>query len=119
MTSALSIASPLSRESRQTCGAFAGMTSALLRSRGFSQREPGLDDRIGVERDALDLLLDQPLREVGMIGGSLPADARILAGLAAGGDRHREHRLHRIVTLIEGRRDRASGVAIDGERELR
>ena len=43
------------------------------------QQQPGLHDRIGIERHALDALLHQPLREIGMVGRPLPADADVLA----------------------------------------
>src|SRR5437763_8733535 len=54
-----------------------------------------------------------------MIGRPLPADAGVLASLAASRDRHPEHRLYCIVALIEGRGDCTTGIAIDRERELR
>ena len=76
------------------------------RASRLREREPGLDDRIGIERHALDALLDQPLREIRMVGRPLPADADVLAVLLAGLDREREHRLHRIVALVERGRDR-------------
>src|SRR5215831_18723922 len=53
-----------------------------------------------------------------MIGWPLPADSRILAGLAARDDRHRQHRLYRVVALVESRRDRAAGIPVDAERQL-
>ena len=43
------------------------------------EEQPGLDDGVGIERHALDALLDQPAREVGMIGRALAADADVLA----------------------------------------
>src|SRR5262249_29827272 len=85
----------------------------------LGQDEPGLDHRVRVERNALDFLLDQPLSEIGVIRRPLPADPGVLARLAASSDCHSEHRLHRIVALVETRRDGATRVAIDRERELR
>ena len=54
-----------------------------------------------------------------MVGGPLPADARVLARLAARDDGHLQHRLDRVVALVERRCDRASRVAVDGEGQLR
>ena len=43
------------------------------------QEHPGLDHRIRVERHALDSLLQQPARELRMIGRTLAADADVFA----------------------------------------
>ena len=67
------------------------------------EEQPGLDDRVRIQRHALDALLDQPAREVRMIRRPLAADADVLARLAAGRDRHREQRLDRVVALVEQR----------------
>src|SRR5688500_18289915 len=50
------------------------------------QTLPGLDDRVGVQRDRHDAFLGQPVGEVGVVAGALAADADVLAGGAAGGD---------------------------------
>src|SRR3546814_10270606 len=47
---------------------------------------PGGDHGIRVQRHALDALLDQPLRQVRMIGRPLAADADVLAGALTGVD---------------------------------
>ena len=65
------------------------------------EEHPRFDDRIGVERHALDALVQQPAREVRMIGRTLAADTDVLAVRLAGRDRHRQQRLHRIVSLVE------------------
>src|SRR3954463_16031981 len=69
--------------------------------RGFCQRHPGRDDGIRVEGHALDALLHQPAREVRMVRRALAADADIFVLLAAGPDRHRQHRFHRGIALVE------------------
>ena len=43
------------------------------------EEQPGLDHGIRVERHALDALLEQPARQIRMIGGPLAADADVLA----------------------------------------
>ena len=89
----------------------------LAGARRFGERHPGRDHGIGVERHALDALLHQPAREVGMVGGPLAADADVLAVLAAGADRHGEHRLDGRVALVEALGDEAR-IAVQAEREL-
>ena len=69
--------------------------------RRLREEQPGLHHRVRVERHALDALFHQPAREVRMIRRPLAADADVLALLAAGGDGHRQQRLHRIVALVE------------------
>jgi hypothetical protein len=65
------------REPRRACGADPGRaprSGALAR-----EGEPGLDHRIRVQRDALDALVEQPLREVRVVRRALAADADVLA----------------------------------------
>src|SRR4051812_46195216 len=62
--------------------------------------EPGLDDGVGVEGEALDALFHQPLREVRVIGGALAADPDVLTRFAAGLDRQMQHVLHRGIALV-------------------
>src|SRR5208282_5607573 len=45
-------------------GSCVSVAARLSRRHGFRQRQPRFDDGIGIERHALDLLLDEPLREV-------------------------------------------------------
>ncbi len=52
---------------------------ALLRGLLAREQQPRRDDRVGIERDALDPLRDQPLREIRMVRRPLPADADVLA----------------------------------------
>src|SRR5690349_10008345 len=75
--------------------------SPLLLSRHLipGEEQPGLDDRVGIERDALDALLEQPAREVRVIRRALAADADVLALLATRVDGHLQQRLHRLVAL--------------------
>src|SRR6185437_11391355 len=82
------------------------------------EHHPRRHDGIRIERDALDALPDQPLREIGMVRRSLSADADVFPAFAARGDRHAEQRFHRIVALVECRAQRTAGVAIDAERQL-
>ena len=72
----------------------------------------------GIQRKAVDSLLDEPAREIGMIRRPLPADADVLAVLAAGRDGERQQRLDRVVALVE-RLGHDRRVAIEPERELR
>ena len=51
-------------------------------TRRLRQRQPGLHHGVGIERDALDLLLDQPLREIGIVGRTLAADADVACRLS-------------------------------------
>ena len=51
------------------------------------QGHPGINDGIRIQRQTFDPFIDQPLREIGMVGGSLTADADVLVRLAAGLDR--------------------------------
>ena len=53
-----------------------------------------------------------------MVRGALAADADVLAVLAAGADRHRQHGLHRGVALVEGLGHQA-GIAVEPQGELR
>ena len=69
--------------------------------------------------DMLDPLLDQPLRKVGMVRRTLSADAAIAAVAPARVDRHCEHRLDRLVALVERGRDRPAGVAVHAQCQLR
>src|ERR1700720_1918812 len=71
------------------------------------QREPGINDGVRIQRNTLDVLLDEPLRELRIIRGTLAADTGVLAGLSAGGNGHRQHGLHRIVAFVESRRNGA------------
>ncbi len=52
--------------------------------------QPGLDDGVRVQRHALDALVEQPARQVGVIRRALAANADVLAVLPACRDRHRE-----------------------------
>src|SRR5438552_3177230 len=71
------------------------------------EQQPGLDHGIRIQRHAFDLLPDQPLRKLGIVRGSLSANATIAILLATRSDREREHGFDGIVALVEGRRDRA------------
>src|SRR2546430_5053704 len=51
------------------------------------QEQPGLEHGVRIERDALDPLLDQPLRQVRMVRRTLTANTDIFALLAASLDR--------------------------------
>src|SRR5437870_3740069 len=53
----------------------------------FRQAQPGVHDRVRIQRHRLDALIHQPLGEVGMIGRALAADADVLALSARGLDR--------------------------------
>ena len=79
----------------------------LLLDRGLLAGEikPGLDHRVGVERNAFDFLIDQPAGEIGVIGRALPADPDILTGVAAGFDGHGKQGLDRGIAFIEGSGD--------------
>src|SRR5205809_5724292 len=57
------------------CGWCGGPRSGAI---VLCQREPGIDNRVRVERNALDVLLDQPLRKLGIIRRNLAPDAGIL-----------------------------------------
>src|SRR5207248_3221063 len=78
----------------------------------------GRDHRIRIEGEALDALLHQPAGKVWVVRRSLAANSHVLALLAAGADRHDEHRLHGGIALVEGLGDEAR-VAVEAERELR
>ena len=48
--------------------------SRLGLPRTTAKSDPGVDHSVGIERDAVDSLLEQPLGEIGMITGTLSAD---------------------------------------------
>src|SRR5688500_20407747 len=86
-------------------GALSTRASGRLDFRSVGQVQPRLDDRIGIERQAVDALVDEPAREIRVVGRALAADADVPAGIPAGLDRHRQQRLDRRVTLVEERGD--------------
>ena len=57
--------------------AFAGDASASGRRR--SEEQPGLDHGVGIERDAVDALIEQPAGEIRVIRRALAADADVFA----------------------------------------
>jgi hypothetical protein len=62
---------------------------------------PGRNHGIGVERKASRCPAPSASAPGRVVGRALPADAHVLAVLAAGADRHGEHRLDRGVALVE------------------
>src|SRR5712671_5082234 len=70
--------------------------SQFLRSAGTPvrgdtrQEQPGRHDRVRIQGQAVDALLDQPARQVRMVGGTLAADTDVFALPATGADRHRD-----------------------------
>src|SRR5439155_12435058 len=83
------------------------------------EREPCLDHGIGIERNTLDTLFNEPLRKIRMVRGTLSANPAVNAALAARSDRHRQHHLHRGIAFVELRRNRPAGIAIEPQRQLR
>src|SRR5690606_34173425 len=64
----------------------------------FRKEEPGVQYGVGVQRDAFDALLHQPLGQVRVVGRALAADADVLASLVAGGNGIGQQLLHGRVT---------------------
>src|SRR3989344_492798 len=83
----------------------------------FRQEQPGFHHRVRVERDTADLLLQQPQRQVRMIGRPLAADADVFSLLAAGLDGHVQQCLDRGVAFVEQPGHQA-GVAVETESQL-
>ena len=79
--------------------------------------EPGIHDRIRVQRNGLDALVHQPLGQVGVVRRPLAADAHVLAELVGCLDRHRQQLLDRRVPLVEGVGHQAR-VAVEAEGQL-
>src|SRR3954469_12114273 len=79
--------------------------------------EPGVDDGVGVQGHRLDPLLDEPLRQVGMVAGALATDAHVLPAFETRLDGHLEYGEHRRIALVEARRDQA-GVAVQAKHQL-
>src|SRR5215203_5469638 len=71
----------------------------------FAQPDPGLHDRVGVERERVDTFRDQPLREVRVVGWSLAADPDVLAALLACLNSGADHELHSGVAFVEAGSD--------------
>src|SRR3569623_974756 len=71
---------------------------------------------VGVERDRLDALAYQPLRDLGIIGGRLAADADVLAACLAGLDGHLHEFQHGAVAFVEAGDD--DGVTVHAEGAL-
>ena len=67
-----------------------------------TQPDPGVDHCVGIERDAVDALVQQPLGEVRMITGTLSADPHYSRGLA-GRDCGADQGLDGGVAFVEGR----------------
>ena len=61
----------------------------------------GLGERVGVQGDAVDSLLHEELRELGIDRGSLSADAHVLAVLVGDLDELRDGPLDPLVPLVE------------------
>mmetsp|Transcript_19074 Transcript_19074/g.36714 ORF Transcript_19074/g.36714 Transcript_19074/m.36714 type:complete len:327 (-) Transcript_19074:1929-2909(-) len=87
-------------------------------SSGVGEMHPRRDHGVGVEAERVDTLLHEPLREVGEVRGSLPADAHVLAAGLRRLDDVRQGLLHGGGALVEVLGDEA-GVAVEAERELR
>ncbi len=84
----------------------------------FQDDERGFQHRVGIERDAIDALLDEELRELGVVARSLPADADFAALRATGRDDLGDHLFHCGIPFIENGRDDFA-VAVHAEDELR
>src|SRR5262249_26124778 len=98
-------AAPLPRNAVRTAIRRAAVTPQA--SSGFiaGEEQPGLHHGVRIQGHALDALIDEPAREIGVIRGALAADADVLALLAAGRDGHAKQRLHGVVALVEQLRD--------------
>ena len=70
-------------------------------SRFRSKRSHRLNETVGVQRDGVDLLLDEELSELGVITRRLPANPDLDAGPVRTVDRISDHALHRFVALVE------------------
>ena len=68
---------------------------------GLTQRCPGLDHGVGVQRDRADALRHQPLRKVRVVAGALAADADVFALGQPGLDGLGDQRGHRRVALVK------------------
>src|SRR5690625_1957828 len=89
------------------------------RVRLLRQTLPGVDDRVRVERQRQNALVTQPLGQVRVVAGPLPADTHILAGLQTCRDRALEHEFHGLVAFVEISDQKIhAGVAVQAQREL-
>src|SRR5687768_10358688 len=77
-----------------------------------------LNDGIGIERNRIDSLADEKLRELRIIGRRLTADADLLACPDRSVDRHRYHLLDGAVAFVKQVRDHLR-IAIEPQRKLR
>jgi hypothetical protein len=70
---------------------------------GFpGEKNPGLDDGVGVEGNAVDALVQEPHREIRIVGRTLAADPDVFPLFFADFDRAVEEPFHRVVSLVEG-----------------
>src|SRR5690606_18405258 len=82
-----------------------GPAALTLPRHVLGEIEPRLNDRVRIQRHALDALLEQPLGEIRVVRRPLAADTDVLAAAQADLYRHREQLLHGLVPLVEERRD--------------
>jgi len=80
------------------------ITGTLL----LQNREAGFQHGVGIERDAVDALLDEELGELGVVAWGLAADADLAVLLMTDLDDLRDHRFHGRIPFVEnGRSDLA------------
>jgi len=88
------------------------------RSLCFHDRQSRFQHGVGIQRNAVDALLDQELRELRVVARSLATDADLATLGSAGGDDLGDHLFHGRVALVEdGGNDLT--VAVNAEDELR